>query len=310
MKSGEFLSAVKRAITVPTYQPRFTDPDLLDLGNEEQRTSIVPMVMSLREDYFIVRSTQAVAIGTGAISIPTRAVGRTLRDLLLASSNGPYYSLPRYSLEDSYMWRNNGTGSPQGFVIVDDSFELLPAPSSPCTLEVLWAIQPSKIVPESRAADVLSVGVDSIVLSRIPSNITVGSLVDVTMGRAGYRTIYRDLTVSNISSTTVTLAGFTVASPIANVQAGDSVSTAFETAVLQIPDEARDVLIQSTSVRVLEALNIPDQLEAAQRILDRKIKACRDLMTPRVEGAVQKIINRNGLLRGRVNGRRYPNVLT
>ncbi|MGL5095655.1 MAG: hypothetical protein ACRDD1_08710, partial [Planctomycetia bacterium] len=87
MKSGEFLSAVKRAITVPTYQPRFTDPDLLDLANEEQRTAIVPMVTSLREDYFIVRSSQAVAIGTVSIPIPPRAVGRTLRDLLLANSN-------------------------------------------------------------------------------------------------------------------------------------------------------------------------------------------------------------------------------
>lgn len=309
MKSGEFLSAVKRAITVPTYQPRFSETDLLDLANEEQRTLVVPMITSLREDYFIVRETQAVASGTSKIEIPTRAIGRTLRDVLLAQSNSLFASLPRISLEDSYMWRNRGTGTPSGFFILDDSFELLPSPSAPCTLEVLWAIQPSKIVLETRASDVVSVGTDTVVLTRVPSNITVGSLIDITMGRAGYRTIYRDVEVLNISGTTLTLDGFTVADPIENVRAGDSVSTAFETSVIQMPDEARDVLIQATAVRVLEALSIPDQLESAQRIMDRKIRACRELMTPRVEGALQKIINRNGLLRGRSSNRRYPNVL-
>lgn len=309
MKSGEFLAGVKRAITVPTYQPRFGDPDLLELANEEQRTLVVPMIMSLREDYFIVRQNQTVTSSDTTVAIPPRAIGRTLRDVLLSNSNNLYVSLPRISLEDSYLWRNRGTGTPQGFVVIDDGFQLIPLPATPCTLEILWAIRPSEIVVETRAADVVSVGTDTITLTRIPSNITVGSLVDVTMGRPGYRIVYRDLSVTNISGNTITLSGFSVSSPVTGVTAGDSVSTAGETAVIQMPDEALDVLVQATAVRVLEALSIPEQLEMAQKIMERKIRACRDLMTPRVEGAIQKIINRNGLLRGRTVGRRYPNVL-
>ena len=310
MKSGQFLAAVKRAITVPTYQPRFTDSDLLDLANEEQRTLVVPMILSLREDYFIVRDTIDVAIGTESLPIPARAVGRTLRDLLLANSGSLFYSLPRLSLEDSYLWTNRGTGVPQGFYLLDDAVVLLPQPGTTCTLIMMWAIQPSTLVADTRASDVVSVGVDSITLVKVPSNITVGSLIDVTMGKAGYRTVLRDKVVTNISSTTITLSGYSALSPITGVSVGDSVSTAFETSVVQMPDEARDVLIQATAVRVLEALSVPDQLDSAQKIMDRKIRACRELMTPRVEGAIQKIINRNGLLRGRVTGRNYPNRLT
>jgi hypothetical protein len=86
------------------------------------------------------------------------------------------------------------------------------------------------------------------------------------------------------------------------------VSTALETSIVQLPDEAAVVLIHATAVRVLEALSIPDQMKMAEEKLQQKIRACREILSPRVEGSIPKIIQRDGLLRGRSTVRRFPAV--
>ena len=103
MDTTSFLAAVDRAITVPNYQPRFSQTDILALANEEQSSMIVPMIVALREEFFVFREEIAVNAGDTGFRIPERAIGRTLREIQYNNTGGGMvYDLPRISIEDSY----------------------------------------------------------------------------------------------------------------------------------------------------------------------------------------------------------------
>lgn len=298
MDSSQFLTAVKRAITVPQYQARFTDDDLLALANEEQETFVVPTVLSLREEYFVVRDEVPVVSGQSKVGIPKRALGRALREIHFKVANGNYYNLPRYSIEDSYPYLNDSvTGNPTGFYIMSDAIYLAPTSNTAGTIALWYFLRPNNIVSTSRTGAITALTESTVTLNKVPSNITVGSSIDITAYQPGYQLAYKDLTVSNISGKTLTLAGFDLTNPLTDVVVGDSVSSALETSIIQLPTEVQNVLIWAVCVRVLEALAIPEQLKIAQDKLKVNVQACSELLTPRIEGELPKVIQVNNLLR-------------
>ena len=309
MDTTAFLAAVDRAITVPNYQPRFSQSDILALANEEQQSLVVPMIVALREEFFVFRETLSITAGDIGFRIPERAIGRTLREIQYRNQTGGtlVYDLPRISIEDSYRFTNLGTGTPNGFMIEGDTIRLLPTPSSDGEVILYILRKPNSLVLNSRTAVVTAVGTNTITLSKVPSNLTIGSKIDVTDNKPSYPLVQKDLTITNITGLVLTVSGFT-GTALSGVDVDDVVSTALETSIVQLPDEAAVVLIHATAVRVLEALSIPDQMKMAEEKLQQKIRACREILSPRVEGSIPKIIQRDGLLRGRSTVRRFPAV--
>jgi len=309
MDTTSFLAAVDRAITVPNYQPRFSNNDLLALANEEQQSMIVPMIVALREEFFVFRETLTINAGDPGFRIPERAIGRTLREIQYRNLAGGnlVYDLPRISIEDSFRFTNLGQGTPNGFMVEGDTIRLLPTPSSNGEAVLYTLRKPSNLVQDSRTAKVTAVGTNTITLTKVPSNLTIGSKIDVTDNKPSYPLVYKDLTITNITGLVLTVSGFT-GTALSGVDVDDVVSTALETSIVQLPDEAAIVLIHATAVRVLEALSIPDQMKIAEEKLQQKMRACREILSPRVEGSVPKVIQRDGLLRGRTTVRRFPSV--
>lgn len=308
MDSTQLLASIKTSITVPSYQPRFSDDDLLSLANDEQLSLVVSEMKKLREDYFSIRSEIPVTALNENIYIPARAIGRTARDIRYQTPSSLEYNLPRIQLEDTYFYTNSQSGTPVGFYILGDYVVLLPTPSEDGTCIFYYDFKPSNIVKMNRVAKITAVGPDYVTVVGVPTNITIGSLTDITRQTPAYKVTYYDKSITNISGTTITLQGFSTLNPITGVVPGDYISLAQETGLVQMPDEAQQVLVQAVAVRVLEALAIPDQLKIVQDIYQRKIRLLRDTMQPRVEGANKKIINRNGLLRARATMRRFPSV--
>jgi hypothetical protein len=309
MDTTAFLAAVDRAITVPNYQPRFSQSDILALANEEQQSLVVPMIVALREEFFVFRDTLSITAGDYGFRIPERAIGRTLREIQYRNQTGGtlVYDLPRIAIEDSYRFTNLGTGTPNGFMIEGDTIRLLPTPSSDGEVILYTLRKPNSLVLNSRTAVVTAVGTNTITLSKVPANLTIGSKIDVTDNKPSYPLVQKDLTITNITGLVITVSGFT-GTALSGVDVDDVVSTALETSIVQLPDEAAVVLIHATAVRVLEALSIPDQMKMAEDKLQQKIRACREILSPRVEGSVPKVIQRDGLLRGRTTVRRFPSV--
>lgn len=309
MDTTAFLQAVERAITVPQYQARFSQADLLALGDEEQRKTIAPMLISLNEEYLDFVEDIETEVDVRGYRVPPRAVGRTLREVKYAilnsdGSTDAFYNLARIPLEDSDRWTNAASGDPQCFWMEGDKVMLAPRPVSTGILRLWYPIKFSSLVLPSRTATISAVpSAPSVTVTSVPANIVVGSQCDITLGVPGNTILYKDLEVLDITGNTITFD-----EDLEDISVGDVVSLALETSLLQMPEEASDVLIQATCVRVLQALNIPEDLATAKDEMKRAIENCRLLMAPRVVGELQKIVTRNGLLNGRSVARYFPLV--
>lgn len=77
--SASILDSVKRRARIPESAQSFSDADLLDFINEEMETDVVPMLMSVREEYLTYSADTTLTAGDIRYDIPSDAIGNKLR---------------------------------------------------------------------------------------------------------------------------------------------------------------------------------------------------------------------------------------
>lgn len=292
-----FLSGVKRRITMPSNQVLLKDDAILEMADDCLRDQIVPLILSANQNYFVAVETEQTVDGIGAYDIPERSMGRGLRDLKLQTSGDPgsVRDLSLYSLEDAHTFAQSG--SPSGFYFFGDQIVVVPAPNSAAyTLIKYYNRQVSALKPTTNAAMVVSVSGDQVICSTAGSGLSTGAVVDFVKGSGAGRVLTADVTISSLTGVTF---DFPVDSVPDGLVAGDYIALAKTTPVLQIPDEVHPLLEALTCERCLESIG---DVEGAQKIGSKVPEYTRNaakILSPRVEGEATKIINRNGLLRGR-----------
>lgn len=287
------LDAVKRGVTMPANQVRFTDADLLKFADEETESLLLPILTSIRQEFLVKKKLQTCVASTAEYKIPYRAVGRTLRDLNLArtSDESIIRPLDYITPEDAAMrYPSTQTGEPLGFTVQGDSVVLIPAPASTqYSLLFSYLLKPSYLVPVASAGVIT--GVDTVTgvvtIGSAISAFTSGATMDLVDGKSGCSVLAEDVVNTNVASTLITFDPDDLPTGLA---AGDYVTLSNQTPVMQLPDELHQSLVQAVICRVLEALGDTDMLAAAQAKLDKKIEAAEKLLTPRVEGKIPVIL--------------------
>lgn len=139
-----------------------------------------------------------------------------------------------------------------------------------------------------------TLGIDS--ANVIPSNITVGSYIDILQELPGHKTLNYDIIVPNgaLSGSNIALAESLVPTTIL---VGDYIASRNECIIPQIPPELHSSLAERVSARILAAIGDKEGLAVSnQKIQDLDAKEGM-LVDDRVNGAPQKILNRNSPLR-------------
>ena len=297
MNTSDFLVSLKRAIGVPTYQSRFSDNDLLAIASEEQIVTVVPFMATLKGEFFVKKIEVATTKGIPELPIPARCVGRSVRELKYQDAGNLIYDLPQVSTEDVQRFVNFGTGTPAAFYVLDDNLMILPTPSVNGVAH-LWYMQPPSDLTLT-TCNVVSQSINTITLDNNP--FIAGDIVDMitTAGRPKNTETY---TVQSSVGSMITLATANTILPCQQVSIYNTTPT------IMLPSEAVHVLVYAAALRVLVSLNLQEDANRVEKDLMKRIEYAGKAMSPRVEGANKKIIQRNGLLRGRASGRRFPSV--
>lgn len=293
-----FLGRLKRRITMPENQALLTTGQILEMADDVTRERIVPAIMSVNQNYFVVPYEETLEAEVAVYDIPYRSIGRGLRDLKLrngTSDTDTVSNLALIALEDAHQF--GGPGVPSGFYFRGDKVVLVPAPISAAYKLLGWYnLQPSSYVQVSDACLVSSISDDTVTCSSVPSTFIAGTEIDFVQGKSGCSILSMDVSITGVSGSQVTFATDAVPDDLV---AGDYIALKQQTPVLQIPDEAVPLLEAWTGERILYAVG---DFEGAQILANRaeEIKRnCLDVLSPRVEGEPTKIVNRNGLLRGK-----------
>lgn len=295
--SDRFLEGLKRRITIPANQPLMTDQAFLDLANDVIRDRMVPLFLSVNQNYFVTYVDLPMTQGLKKYPIHYRAIGRALRDLKLKHSldNIRMVDMRLIALEDEHLFINQTL--PTGFYFSGDSIMVVPEPNaSTYILRQFFNLQPNRMVTMDQAAKVLAINANIVTVDAIPSAFTSPATVDLIQGKAGCSTISYDVTMQSAVANQLTFAS---AEMLTGLAVGDYVALAQQTPVMQLPDEAQLLLETATADRVLYAIGDYEGSAAMQKDAKLQEKNLLQIIQPRIEGEQTKIINRNGLLRGR-----------
>lgn len=293
-----FLSRLKHRITTPSSQALLTDPQMLIMADDVMRERIVPTMLSINQNFFVVPYEETLVAEQAVYQIPYRSIGRGLRDLKIrmgTDTSDAVSSLSLIALEDAHLF--GGPGVPFGFYFRGDKVVMVPTPVS-AGYELLgwYNLQPSALVSTSAACLVSSISDDVVTCTNVPSTFTAGTVIDFVQGQSGCSIIEMDVSITNVSGTQITFATDAVPDDLV---AGDYIALKQQTPVIPLPDEAVPLLEVWTAERILYAVG---DFEGAQILANRAGEIavnCKDVLSPRIEGEPTKIVNRNGLLRGK-----------
>lgn len=303
--TADLLNSVKSRMLIPTSQETFTDEQILMLADEELQNFLVPLIMDVREDYFIVKSNHSAVNVTNntqpVFRMPERAVGNKLTDLTVVDSSNNERSLPHYSRPDSH---DSALGfqyetAHDGFTFQGNNIIILGNYGATASFNFYFAQRPNKLIETTAAGQITAINTSSneITVSSLPSTFLVGEEVDLVMGSAPYDNLAIDLTISSVSGTVVGLPSLPTNSSTGAITlaVGDYIALAGEAPVIQLPTEFFPVLAQATVVRILEALGDARGSQLARETLIKMSQDSLTLISPRVEGERKIVLARQNI---------------
>lgn len=310
--SDSLIQDIKRRTFMPISQITYDDADILDFADEEIQIGIVPLLMSVREDYLVTYKEDAITSGKISYDMHKRAIVQKLKDVTVVSPNSDPVnpietSIPRIQSDQASTRLLNNY---PGFYVRNNKVILQnPDAFAGQSLRQYYFLRPSKLVTSINASKVTRVGPDTnspalaanqVEVSLIPTEFgtsaTFNQTVDIVRGSPGFEILSMDATASfNINTLIVTFSNLTTLPE--GIEVGDWVCLAGETVVPQIPVEMHPILAQRAAIKILEGMGDSNNLQLAQGKLKEMEKAVLGLLSNRIEGEPQKVVNPYSTLR-------------
>lgn len=317
--TADLVSAVRLRAARPdaSADGALSNTDILSLANEEVAFRMVPLLRSVREEYWVTYDDYLIASSTDSrFRIPGRAQGSGLRDVTVRdSSSGREWSIPRLPLEEIGRAENGGAyiyGDRRAFVLEGDEIVLLPTTGgsySGDTLRVRYERRHPLLVETSAATQVVitgSAGAWTFTPQGNWSDTLDGAFVcDVLAYQPQYGPWATDAPVGPITGgtsspeTCTSQADFTSANgvPANGAAYGSWVSLPDTSPVVQMPYEVWPLLVSCVVSRVLEVVGDRDGAALAQAKYQQERQNVLTLLEPRVEGELPRIVNTASHLR-------------
>lgn len=302
----ELLADVRRSGMLPDSAPSgVSDTDILAHANKELQARLLPLVMAVREEFYVQPySTQLVGNQQG-YRVPSRGIGNKLRDVLLQLSDGSLQNLARIAPEAYPETMSTAPAvCPWAFFLESDSVMLVPTPSTTgaATLVLKYLLRPSWLVAVSATAtptvttvqaNTPSPGLTRINHSATGTDLGTSTRLDVVMARPGFRTLMVGVLPQSSGNGYVVVNATDLPSDFSTANnAGDYLSAAETTPVVQLPPELHNLLYQRTLCRVLQSIGDLEALQAAEANAQQMEKDAVGIIANRVEGEPKKVVGR------------------
>lgn len=280
----QLLESIKDRAHAPESQSTYTATRLLSIASDELLTYIVPLILSTQEDYYVTYKDYT-ATATTSFTLPDRAIGGKIKDVVLVNSAGDETGVKR--IDQSQRDQVSGT-----YCFLRGNNLLLSDTVTEPTLRIYYHTRPSRLIELTDCGKVTSLGASSVDLDLVPSDYTTSVTYDVVSGTAPHPVRQLDVTSTLISGTTVTFA------TLPTVSINDYLCTSGESPVVQCPYELVGLLAQKVACKMMEAQGDLQGLQASSAELARMEKAAFKLLEPRIDSQTTKVLNRGSDLRG------------
>lgn len=274
-----------------TYQPA----DIVALMDNEMSLVIVPLLKSTQQDYFVYNVDVPIVNGQSAYTMPKRAVGNALKDVVLLDASGNEVALN--NLEREYI----KVQFPFNFVPSIWSFgqyltaneinlyNTLIQSYTAYTLRFITERRPNGLTLSENCGQITAITGNVLTLSNVDSTWTTETTFDIINNMPPFQSIVDDATVTDITGQQVTLTSVPT-----GLAKGQWVCPAMLSCIPQIPYELFPLLTEITVATLAEGLDMSQLLAAAKAKIDLYASNSAKLTRPRVTGSPKVIISRDG----------------
>lgn len=286
--SDVLVAQIKLRGMIPSSDNTLTTANYLTFINDEMQSTIVPLLMSTREEFYAANVDTSISASTSTYAIPERAIGAKLRDVQILSGS-EYVPLTRLEPHTLPYGASSSTGTPEGYYLEGNNVILYPTPAASGTLRLRIFRRPNRVVTTAEVATVTGVSGVTVTISSSPSAFpTTSTSYDFIESTGPAFTWLAVDQSATRSSTTLTFSSSAAATGLA---VGDFVALAGETSVPQLPIDLHPLLAERCVVRALEALGDP-KAAVHEKTADRLMKSAMTMLTPRVEGGSRYVVPR------------------
>lgn len=275
--TAKLISSVKRRGMFPTSQQLFTDQRIIDFANDELQQTIVPEIMSVREDFF-VKTVNINAEGEAPyiLEIPFDAVGMKLKGLGQISGNS-YLDLPRLQQKEivgNYAY---------GFTVEGNQLKIYTNVKN--VFRMFYFQRTLELCLEREAAQIVAIDTNTneVQVTSVPNSWTTSTVLNSIQKEQPFRALQTEAQIVSISSPTIQLVS------VDDLRIGDWLSVEGFSPIPQIPVEAQKVLEQGTVVKCLESIGDREGMQAAELKYKENIKNMMKVIAPRVDQSPKKI---------------------
>jgi hypothetical protein len=292
------LTSVKQRSMNADNQNLLSDSDIVRIASEELQGTLLPYILSVKQEYYVTNQDQTYVSGTTRYNIPQRATGTKLRDVMLVDNQGNEVLLNFVNEEDM---KSSWAYAPYqfGFVTTDYSINLVLGNNlgsgNYSYVRMKYFRRPNTLCTtgySGNAGQVISFNTvaKTITLDNAPTTWTASTQFDIINSMPPFQSRVDDATITNISGFVLT---FTNDLP-SGLAVGDWVSQANFSPIPQMPVECHRVLEVLTAARILQYTGDP-AFQVMQAMAEGMKRDLIQVLSPRVDGSPQKIPIRNRL---------------
>ena len=300
------VDLIKLQAVIPNTAALFSPANCASLLNDAMRKRVIPLIKSLKEEYWVTTTATPVSASVNAYPIPYRAAGNALRDVCLMDNNQNLLALVRYEPEDIKfpLIPYNSPYFRLGYYLQDFNVVLFPPQVSNYTAyQVLmkWERRPSHLTLTTNCGYVtaFSQGAGTITLSSVPTSWTANvTTIDIINNLPPFNSIADDVVITGIAGlvVSVTIPSAYSATFWTNVAANYWASVSMTSPIPQIPYEAFSYLAALGKKQLLSGLADTNMLkECDEDIAEAKV-LINSILTPRVEGTPKILSGFGGII--------------
>ncbi len=292
------LANVKRRITLPDAQNLFSSTDLIAFMTDELESTIVPLIHSVQQEYWVYVTDVKIIQNQNNYLIPVRGIVNGLRLVTLVdnANNETQFPLLRpENIASTYNWMSPYSASTvYGFTMEDDHIVAFPSLSiiNPTnSIRFRFERTPSQLCSTADAAQITVINGSVFTVNGIPTTWTTATTVDLIKGTPAFASRGDDLAISALDTNLLTI---TLSTPPSGVVVGDWICSAGTSPIPQIPVQMFPYLAQCTANLCMAGMADTEPYKDAIAKTAQMKEDLLKLLQPRDIGNVQTVVNRGG----------------
>lgn len=297
------VDSVQTRILMPLSANTLTEEKIIELLDEEMRSTVVPLVLAAKEEFYVQNYDQTLVAGTYSYTIPDRAAFATWRDVVLVDSLGNEIAmseLPPEYVKIGYPMGNMPPIYTYGFVMQNDKITLWPPNITiPTQYELRMKIKrrPNHLTSVENCGQVTAVnsGSRQVTLGNNGDTTwTTATLFDAIPNSPQFTSLGDDLVITTISqgTPTATVLTFAVDNYPTGIAVGDWICPAGMSCIPQMPYDMFPLLAQRGVIKCCEALGDNQNLQVAERRYQDMAADFARTVSPRIAGTRKCLVNR------------------